>query len=558
MLKNLKKALSDRGLVTAVLLLCGSPALANEPEPTSVDRIQNNAKTSLSQSLYEAQTFSPMTQNHPMSQITSVNELKDVSADAWAFEALRSLVERYGCIVGYPDRTFRGNRALSRWEFAAGLNACLNAIERLIQEGVTVLREDIDRLKRLAQEFDAELQALGARIDNLEQRVAFLEDHQFSTTTKLNGDVIMVASGLWGNEQANAPKGTDLQDNQITFNYRYRANFDTSFTGEDRLRVRLQASNIVFARGGSNITDFNFAAGGNNQLQINQLQYRFPVTKNLTAWLSGVKITLDDLSDPLAPYTGSFTEGAVSFFGAIAPIYLLSDNSGTGVGLLYEFTKSLNLSAFYSAGNGRDPERNAGLFNGNYVAGSQLTYAPSSELGIALAYSRQYIPGGQSVPDGQFSLLGFMGTGNSDNPFDNNTTAADNIALLFAWRIIPQISIEGWGMYTRAYAQGGLRDGDTADIWNWKFSLAFPDLFREGNVGVITVGQPPYAAHISNDNDVANSTAPTRDTPWLVETFYVYQISDNISVTPAVYVGINPENDRDPLWVGAIRGSFKF
>ncbi|MFM7441999.1 MAG: S-layer homology domain-containing protein [Snowella sp.] len=29
-------------------------------------------------------------------------------------------MERYGCIVGYPDRTFRGNRALSRWEFAAG------------------------------------------------------------------------------------------------------------------------------------------------------------------------------------------------------------------------------------------------------------------------------------------------------------------------------------------------------------------------------------------------------------------------------------------------------
>jgi hypothetical protein len=61
-----------------------------------------------------------------LQQLTSVSELKDVQPTDWAYEALKSLVERYGCIVGYPDQTFRGNRALSRWEFAAGLNACLN------------------------------------------------------------------------------------------------------------------------------------------------------------------------------------------------------------------------------------------------------------------------------------------------------------------------------------------------------------------------------------------------------------------------------------------------
>ena len=86
----------------------------------------------------QAQTFQPPTlsnrltldgfldhagDRNTVSQITSVSELRDVTPDAWAYEALKSLVERYGCIVGYPDRTFRGDRALSRWEFAAGLNA---------------------------------------------------------------------------------------------------------------------------------------------------------------------------------------------------------------------------------------------------------------------------------------------------------------------------------------------------------------------------------------------------------------------------------------------------
>lgn len=61
-------------------------------------------------------------------QVTSVSQLTDVKPTDWAFQALQSLVERYGCIVGYPNKTYRGNRALSRYEFAAGLNACLDKI----------------------------------------------------------------------------------------------------------------------------------------------------------------------------------------------------------------------------------------------------------------------------------------------------------------------------------------------------------------------------------------------------------------------------------------------
>lgn len=37
-----------------------------------------------------------------MSQVTSVSQLSDVQPTDWAFQALQSLVERYGCIAGYP------------------------------------------------------------------------------------------------------------------------------------------------------------------------------------------------------------------------------------------------------------------------------------------------------------------------------------------------------------------------------------------------------------------------------------------------------------------------
>ena len=55
---------------------------------------------------------------------------------------------------------------MSRYEFAAGLNACLNQIERLIASSEAVLREDIETINRLMQEFEAELASLDGRVDN--------------------------------------------------------------------------------------------------------------------------------------------------------------------------------------------------------------------------------------------------------------------------------------------------------------------------------------------------------------------------------------------------------
>lgn len=35
-------------------------------------------------------------------QVTSVSQFSDVQTTDWAFQALQSLVERYGCIADYP------------------------------------------------------------------------------------------------------------------------------------------------------------------------------------------------------------------------------------------------------------------------------------------------------------------------------------------------------------------------------------------------------------------------------------------------------------------------
>ena len=114
-------------------------------------------------------------------QVTSISQFSDVYPTDWAYQALANLIERYGCVAGYPNGTFGGNRAMSRYEAAALLNACLDRVTEMT-----------DEIKRLVKAFEKELSIVKARVDGLEAKVGELEATQFSTTTKLKGKVRFV------------------------------------------------------------------------------------------------------------------------------------------------------------------------------------------------------------------------------------------------------------------------------------------------------------------------------------------------------------------------------
>jgi hypothetical protein len=214
------------------------------------------------------QTASTPDSQGAMSQLSSVSQLSDVQPTDWAFQAVQSLVERYGCIAGYPDGTYRGNRALTRYEFAAGLNACLDRVNELIAEGLAdaVSREDLATIERLQQEFAAELASLRGRVDTLEARTAELEANQFSTTTTLSGLVWFNLTGAFadGDIQVETsditappvvrPAGRDpitgrpliaevTDDPEITFSNLAWITLNTSFTGRDNLVTQLAVGN---------------------------------------------------------------------------------------------------------------------------------------------------------------------------------------------------------------------------------------------------------------------------------------------------------------------------
>ena len=238
-------------------------------------------------------------------QVNSVDRLSDVQPTDWAYQALQSLVERYNCISGYPDSTYRGNSTLTRYEFAASLNACLNQISNLVADSNNrVNPEDLVMLQRLQTDFSTELATLSGRVDELETRTTVLEDNQFSTTTRLVAEVITAVSDSFGNGV-----GSDEDESETFFAQRGRLNFESSFTGEDLLRVRLQFGNFfdddnnskIALATGTGMTRLNFDDNKVNELSVPHVRYYFPVSDSVSVAVGPVGIGYTDITNTITP-----------------------------------------------------------------------------------------------------------------------------------------------------------------------------------------------------------------------------------------------------------------
>ncbi|MBV9384938.1 MAG: S-layer homology domain-containing protein [Chroococcidiopsidaceae cyanobacterium CP_BM_ER_R8_30] len=73
-----------------------------------------------------------------------------------------------GCLSGYPDGTYRGDRPVTRNEFAAGLNACLNSVNQLLPSNKADLatREDFQNLIDRQIELNRQLLQLDEQLGN--------------------------------------------------------------------------------------------------------------------------------------------------------------------------------------------------------------------------------------------------------------------------------------------------------------------------------------------------------------------------------------------------------
>jgi hypothetical protein len=511
------------------------------------------------------------------SQVTAVSQLSDVQPTDWAFQALQSLVERYGCIAGYPDSTFRGNRAATRYELAAALNACLDQISDRF-----ATKEDLATVKALQEEFKTELATLKGRVDGLEARTKTLEAQQFSTTTKLVGEAIFYGT-QYGSGNNPVPTGFAqgssgrIGDN-FTFNYRATLNLLTSFTGKDVLitslgqgsfgnRATLDPAGIGTTFSGllgSEIQQAN--ASNDNAFGLFYLGYRFPILKDKgTVYITATGGELSDFVDTLNPYFDSAGQGALSSFGMRNPLYRQivsnvsgSSFSGTGAGVNYKFNDQISLGVGYlaptisaatsSGFNNNLAGEGAGLFGGDYAAIAQLTYKPIKNLGFGLAYTRSY----RAFNAAGIKFGGGAGTTLASNPFGFEATTSNSVGANFSWEASKRFALSGWAAASFANQETG-GNGD-ATILNFALAAAFPDLFRQGNMGGIIAG---VESNVISSNIAGNTD---RNLPIHLEALYRFKVNDNISITPGVIAILNPEGNsaNDPIILGTIRTTFTF
>jgi len=539
------------------------------------------------------QSASSFPTSYQLAQVTSVSQLSDVQPTDWAFQALQSLVERYGCIAGYPNQTYRGNRAMTRYEFAAGLNACLERINQLIATATADLtkKEDLATLQKLQEQFAAELATLRGRVDAVEARTAELQANQFSTTTKLNGEVIIAGVGASGG----APNNSD--SNIILVN-RVRLNLTTSFTGKDLLITGLQAYNFLGGANGqgslqeslglaapllsasSARTSFEpqfpglnvntLSSVGANSVQLYKLLYIFPVANKLTLF-AGTAAETSDAFPAITPFYGEGQE-SISRFAGLNPVLRVSGGtSGTGLasaaGFIFNISPNLDLRALYGSVNANLPQKSAtdavpgvsttplgaGLFSGSTIIATQLTFKPSPDLDIGLNYAHSYHEINILATGLISSDIGALAGVAAGTPLTLNSVGGT-----VTWRLSPKIALSGYGAAIFVDAASNSVNASTT-FTSWMAGVHFKDLFKPGNTAGILFGQPLYRTDAGGSAQLT-PTGDNRATPYHLEAYYRLQVSDNISITPGAFILFNPEgnSNNETTTVGVLRTTFTF
>ncbi|MBW4506912.1 MAG: iron uptake porin [Scytonematopsis contorta HA4267-MV1] len=500
-------------------------------------------------------------------QVTSVSQFSDVQPTDWAFQALQSLVERYGCIAGYPNKTFRGNRAMTRYEFAAGLNACLDRVNELIATATAdlVKKEDLEVVKRLQEEFGAELATLRGRVDGLEARTEELESKQFSTTTKLVGEVIFNVAAPFGDKRAdldNNRNNNPKLDSNIVFSDRVRLNLNSSFTGKDQLNIRLQARNTPeFSRSGvtgTNMTRLSFDGDNQNNVEVDKLNYTFNPTDNIRVRVDASNGEFFGNINNFNPDLASDGRGSISRYGRFSPIYRLGAG-GSGATVTFTPSSSFNASVGYLSGSSsgkttaNNPALGSGLFNGDSTILGQVAFKPNDNFNIGLTYARGYQTGG--------NLLGGTGSGFIGSAIPAGIrVSSNNYGAQANYKLSPTVALGGWVGFTNAYAENtaaGARVDTSADLFYWAANLAIKDFGGEGNLLGLTFGQPPK---VTGSRVLGVNTGSENSSSFHLEGLYRMQMNDNMSITPGLLVIFNPENNSNNAtqYVGTLRTTFTF
>ena len=495
-------------------------------------------------------------------QVAGISQFSDLRPTDWAYQALSNLIERYGCVAGYANGSFKGGQSISRYEAAALLNACLDRVT-----------EVTDELKKLIKQFEQELAVLRGRVDGLDARLGELEASRFSPTTKLSGLATFVvgANSFSGSAIDTGSNSLRLRPDELTglsrsavplpnatsFTYDLQLTLNTSFNGKDLLSTVLRGGNFRSSVFGGEpealkLSQLEIAFqedAGPNVVGIDKLFYQFPLGAGFTATL-GPRVGQENM---LALWPSVYPADTIlNVFSVNGAPAAYNKNLGAGAGLWWQ-GKNLSISANYVAANGNDGNSGQGgiASKGSGATGTIQVGYGSEQWGLAAIWSY--------VQSGNASLPG--ATLFTHSAIDLNSEARTNaFGLSGYWQPqasgwAPSLSL-GWGINSTTYA-ASQPAGSLANSQSWMAGLQWSDVFVKGNNFGMAVGQPVFATSLTG------SAAPD-DGGLIWEWWYKFQVTDNITVTPAlIYLSrplgqITPASESLSQFGGLIKTSFKF
>jgi Carbohydrate-selective porin, OprB family len=480
----------------------------------------------------------------------------------WQYTALQGVAAKYGCGANLT------NQPVSQLEFARVLNTCLAKVEPLLaqqspsvqpgtpQQPPAVTAADLEVIKRLTQEYRAQLTEIDVRLTGADKKIAQAQANQFSTTTKLKGEVIFNLAGTASGADSN---NTVLGD-------RVRLLFETSFNGQDRLWTRLATGNQPGVNGnlkngatgeGVQVSESN----GNNAVGIDWLAYQFPVsnTNVYVAAYNGIHV---DYAPSYSPNFEDFTggNGALSSFAESSPIYKIGGGAGIGASLPIADTglTSVTLGYFAGATSANRPVAGQGLFNGDYSLLGQLNFKLSDKFDAGLTYVNSYHTAGNAIY-GFGASAGLTGTGFANTNLANiasvpangttpavaavpNGIAANSYGAQFAFKASDNLAFNGFVMNTSANKAAFGKQ----DLWSYGAGVSVPNIDGKGGLAGLLVGAEPY---VGGQGTV----------PYHIEGFYKYKFSDNLSITPGlIYLTAPNQTSGNSALIGVIRSTFTF
>lgn len=109
----------------------------------------------------------------------------DIPANHWAGDAVDRIAD-LGIVIGFPDGTFRGNEAFTRYQAALVVSRLLDVLNENLDAAMALTQADIESLRNAVQEIGSDVAAQGVRLSSAESAIAGLSDEVAANTARLD------------------------------------------------------------------------------------------------------------------------------------------------------------------------------------------------------------------------------------------------------------------------------------------------------------------------------------------------------------------------------------